>query len=198
MGIMGGTFDPVHYGHLFAAEEARVAMSFDRVMFIPTGNPPHKNYPEMASAEDRYNMVTLAVGDNPYFDVTRIETDREGNSYTVETLQRMKELFPGAELYMITGEDAAGDLPLWREPYRIVSMAKIVAVSRPGGYRNKIDDLPDEIRESILVLRTTPLDISATNIRARIASGMSAKYLLPEAALTYIKKRGLYAKRATV
>jgi nicotinate-nucleotide adenylyltransferase len=194
LGIMGGTFDPIHYGHLLAAEEARVAISLDRVIFVPSGSPPHKKYPGMASAEDRYGMTLLATNGNPSFDVTRLETDRKGSSYTVETLQRMKELYPGADLYMITGEDAALDLPLWRDPYKIVSLAKIVAVSRPGGYHDKIGELPDEIRESVLVLRTALLDISATDIRERLASGRSANYLLPDAVLAYIKKRGLYVK----
>jgi nicotinate-nucleotide adenylyltransferase len=191
---MGGTFDPIHYGHLLAAEEARVAMSLASVVFVPTGNPPHKSYPEMASAEDRFCMTLLATGGNPFFGATRIETDRQGNSYTAETLQRMRGLYPDAEFYLITGEDAAMDLPMWKDPQEIVSLARLVVVSRPGGFHGRLGELPREIRESIHVLGTALLDISATDIRERVSSGRSARYLLPDDVLAYIYKRGLYAK----
>jgi nicotinate-nucleotide adenylyltransferase len=189
---MGGTFDPIHYGHLFAAEEARIDMSLDRVIFVPTGAPPHKRREGMASAEERYEMTLLATNDNSFFDVTRIETDRIGNSYTVDTLRRMGETYPGAELFLIVGEDAVHDIPTWKSPAEIISLSSLIVVSRPGFSHDKIDELPEMIREKALVLRTPLLDISATDIRDRIASGRGVGYLLPHPVMRYIVRRGLY------
>lgn len=193
LGIMGGTFDPVHFGHLFIAEEARVALGLGRVLFVPSGTPPHKSYDGMATAEERYEMVRLAIEDNPHFGITRIETDRTGNSYTLDTLMLVKNLFPGHEPYFITGTDAILDLPHWHRPYDIANAAKLVTVGRPGYARDKIAELPRELAKAIITIDSLQLDISGTDIRRRIAAGESVRYLIPESVRRYILDNGLYS-----
>ena len=194
IGVMGGTFDPIHYGHLFAAEEARVAFSLDRVVFVPTGKPPHKNRTDMASADERYEMTLLAAADNIYFDVTRIETDRTGNSYTIDTLKEMREEYPGAEFFLIVGSDTVGDIINWKNPHEIPLLCSVIVVERTGfmDMDKNIKTLPEIIRKSVFVIETTPLDISATEIRARVCARKSIKYFLPPAVAAYIFKNNLY------
>jgi nicotinate-nucleotide adenylyltransferase len=193
IGIMGGTFDPIHYGHLHAAEEARMRFCLGRVIFIPTGAPPHKHYDGMASPEDRYEMTRLAIADNPFFCISRMETDRTGDSYTVDTLRALKADNPDSELFLIMGFDSILDFPNWRKPLEISTLCTIIVVNRPGYERNSIGELPDKIIRSMQMLDMTLLDISATDIRARIRAGRSVFYLLPEAVRGYIASRDLYS-----
>ncbi len=192
LGVMGGTFDPIHYGHLFVAEEARGAEGLDRVLFVPSGTPPHKRYAGMASAEARYDMVRLATDANPHFDVSRIETDRDGRSYTLDTLREIHALYPESQIYFITGDDAALDILNWHEPYEIVRMATLLTVGRPGYARDKIFELPQEIRASIRMIDSPQLDISSTDIRRRVGAGRSIRYMVPEDVRRYIDDNGLY------
>lgn len=192
LGVMGGTFDPIHYGHLFVAEEARGAAGLDRVLFVPSGTPPHKRYAGMASAEARYDMVRLATDANPHFDVSRIETDRDGRSYTLDTLREIRALYPDSRIYFITGDDAALDILNWHEPYEIVRMATLLTVGRPGYARDKIFELPQEIRASIRMIDSPQLDISSTDIRRRVGAGRSIRYMVPEDVRRYIDDNGLY------
>ena len=192
LGVMGGTFDPIHYGHLFVAEEARGAAGLDRVLFVPSGTPPHKQYAGMASAEARYDMVRLATDANPHFDVSRIETDRGGRSYTLDTLREIRALYPESQIYFITGDDAALDILNWHEPYEIVRMATLLTVGRPGYARDKIFELPQEIRASIRMIDSPQLDISSTDIRRRVGAGRSIRYMVPEDVRRYIDDNGLY------
>lgn len=192
LGVMGGTFDPIHYGHLFVAEEARGAAGLDRVLFVPSGTPPHKRYAGMASAEARYDMVRLATDANPHFDVSRIETDRDGRSYTLDTLREIHALYPESQIYFITGDDAALDILNWHEPYEIVRMATLLTVGRPGYARDKIFELPQEIRASIRMIDSPQLDISSTDIRRRVGAGRSIRYMVPEDVRRYIDDNGLY------
>ncbi|MDR1471069.1 MAG: nicotinate-nucleotide adenylyltransferase [Synergistaceae bacterium] len=193
IGVMGGTFDPIHYGHLFAAEKARHALSLDRVIFVPAGAPPHKRYDVMAPAEDRYAMTLLAVNDNEAFDVSRIEIDRGGRSYTADTLEEMERIYADADFFFIVGVDTALDIPNWYRPDKIFSLCTVVAVARPGFLRDKIVELTPETRESLVVVDSTLMDVSATEIRNRVRDGLSANHLTPEAVCEYMRKKRLYS-----
>jgi len=193
IGIIGGTFDPIHYGHLFAAEFARGAVGLSRVIFVPSGNPPHKCYDGMAQAEDRFEMTRLAIEGNPGFDISRVEVDREGASYTADTLEFMSEIYPGAGLFFITGLDAALDIPNWHEPLKIVSFCKILVIARPGYIRDKINMLDDMIRDNLLIFDTDLIDISATDIRNKVRSGSCIRYMTPDVVCDYITKKNLYS-----
>lgn len=132
LGIMGGTFDPIHYGHLVAAEMARNEFELERVIFIPTGAPPHKTGRKIASSEFRYDMVSLAIADNELFDLSRIEIDRIGPTYTVDTLHMMQEQYADYELYFITGADAFREIFTWRNPNEVLEITQFIGASRPG------------------------------------------------------------------
>lgn len=193
IGIMGGTFDPIHYGHLLAAEEARQAFDLERVVFLPTGTPPHKHYEDMASTEDRYAMTLLAIDDNPFFEVSRLETEREGNSYTKDTLMEMHALYPNTDFFLIAGLDSILDMPNWREPLEICRLSTPVAVMRPGYDKGKLAELPSQIREKLCTLETVMLDFSATDIRDRVRKGASIRYRVPPPVEGYIEKHRIYA-----
>ncbi|MDR1508483.1 MAG: nicotinate-nucleotide adenylyltransferase [Synergistaceae bacterium] len=194
IGIMGGTFDPIHYGHLFAAEEARVALSLRRVIFVPSGNSPHKSYASMASAEDRYAMTAVAIENNRYFEISRIETDRTGTSYTSDTLRELARIHINADLFLITGLDAALDIPNWHKPHEILSLCTVVVVARPGYIRDKIRELDDIIQDSLLILDTDLIDISSTAIRRHVRTGECVRYMTPDPVWRYIVDKKLYSR----
>lgn len=189
---MGGTFDPIHYGHLFAAEEARTTLALDMIIFIPTGNPPHKRYSGMASAKERYEMALIAIAEHPCFGISSIETERSGNSYTVDTMKELHNMFPGADFFLLVGMDAALDIMQWKQPFEISSLCTLVVISRPGFTRDKMGELPAQIRDSICHIDTARLDISATDIRMRAAKGHNIRFLLPGNVCQYIAKHDLY------
>jgi nicotinate-nucleotide adenylyltransferase len=193
---MGGTFDPIHFGHLVSAEEAYFALGLSEVIFVPTGNPPHKKSKVVSSSEDRYTMTLLATLDNPHFKVSRLEIDRGGDSHTVDTLREMRHWYaPGStELYFITGLDGVLDILSWKEPYAIVELCKIVAASRPGFNSSRIQDLQDPVRKAIIPLEIPLLAISSTEIRERVLEGKSTRYLLPWTVEHYIFKKNLYIR----
>jgi nicotinate-nucleotide adenylyltransferase len=191
---MGGTFDPIHYGHLFAAAEAADELGLDNVIFVPTGTPPHKKYDGMASASERYDMTLLAIAENDRFEISRTETDRAGMSYTLDTLLSMRGLYPQSELFFITGVDAILDIGKWKGPFEITSLCTIAVVTRPGYDNDGLGRLPGEIRRSVRMIGTPMLDISATDIRRRVSLRHGVRYLLPEAVRAYIDKNGLYSK----
>lgn len=193
IGVMGGTFDPIHNGHLFAAGEAMAQLSLDRVIFIPAGTPPHKRYAGMAPAEDRYAMTALAVGGSAAFAASRIETDRAGSSYTSDTLEALAGVYPDADFFLIVGIDSAVDIPNWYHPDKILSLCTVVAVARPGFLRDKIVALTPEIRESLVIVDSGLMDVSATEIRNRVRSGLCVSHLIPEAVCEYIRKKNLYS-----
>jgi nicotinate-nucleotide adenylyltransferase len=193
IGVMGGTFDPIHYGHLFAAEEARGVLSLSRVIFVPSGNSPHKHYASMASAEDRYAMTEEAIKDNRYFEISRIETDRTGASYTSDTLRKLAEIHPNADIFLITGLDAALDIPNWHNPSEILSLCTVVAVARPGYIRDKIRELDDMIRDNLFILNTDSIGISATTIRRHAREGGCVRYMTPDPVWRYIMEKKLYS-----
>lgn len=197
IGVMGGTFDPIHYGHLLAAEEAYFSLGLSEVLFVPTGLPPHKNRQKISLAEDRYTMTLLATVDNSHFRISRLEIDREGTSHTVDTLREMRHWYPAGSVafYFITGLDAVLDIHNWKEPEEIVSLCKIVAVSRPGYNPHRLEDLPPSIHRAVVPLEIPHLAISSTEIRRRVSQGRSIRYLAPWPVEHYIYKKALYHRR---
>ncbi len=149
VGIMGGTFDPIHYGHLVAGEEARFALDLDKVLFIPSARPPHKKERLVSPAETRVEMIKLAIATNPYFELSTIDVDRPGPSYSVDTVAALQEqLGPEAEIYFILGEDALADLPTWHEAARFLQLCRLIAVNRPGYHSFSLRLLERQLPES--------------------------------------------------
>lgn len=195
VGVFGGTFDPVHIGHLVIAEEARAALGLERVIFVPARISPHKLGVRPASGEDRYQMVRLAVAGEPAFCVSRVDLDREGPSYTVDTLRTLQAHFgEGVQLYFIMGADSLQAFKAWHQPSEILRMTRLLVVSRPGYALDlaALDrDLPG-LAAATDLLDTVSLDISATELRARVKQGRPIRYQVPEAVERYIAQRGLY------
>jgi nicotinate-nucleotide adenylyltransferase len=191
---MGGTFDPVHYGHLLVAEEARERFGLDRVVFVPNNQPPHKRCFRTTDPEHRYNMCLLATANNPYFTVSREEINRGGVSYTIDTIRAFRaQLGPQVELYFITGADAVLEILTWRDPEAILSECHVVAAHRPGFDLGRLAPaIGHERAQKVQAMAIAALDISSTDIRSRIATGRSVRYLLPDSVQAYIRKSGIY------
>ncbi|SPF38767.1 putative nicotinate-nucleotide adenylyltransferase [Candidatus Desulfosporosinus infrequens] len=196
LGIMGGTFDPIHYGHLVAAEMARCEFDLSTVLFIPSGTPPHKNSQDVSAADLRYEMVALAIKDNPAFDLSALEVERKGLSYTVETLRILRRTWPEHELYFITGTDALLEIFSWREAEEILTMIQFIGAARPGfdasDFLLKVEQEHPETQEKIHYLEVPALAISSTDIRLRVRHGQPIRYLLPEPVRIFIQQHGLY------
>ncbi|MFN3396486.1 MAG: nicotinate-nucleotide adenylyltransferase [Thermodesulfovibrionales bacterium] len=215
IGILGGTFNPIHYGHLRAAEEVRERIDFEKILFIPSCNPPLKGH-ELASPKDRYAMTKLAIEKNPYFEISDIECRRKGKSYTVETLTELKILLPDKDFFLILGIDSFVEIPQWYSPDKLMDMVDFIVVSRPG-FRfmelapmlgshdedreilNKLDMGLTDIEElnlstgrKVMLMNITSLNIAATTIRRLVRDGKSIKYLLPESVEYYIISNKLY------
>jgi nicotinate-nucleotide adenylyltransferase len=215
IGVFGGTFNPIHYGHLRAAEEVREMLGFERVLFVPSGNPPLKTG-DLADALKRYEMVRLATAGNRSFDVLDLESVNPAKSYTVETLEVLVNRYSGSELYFMLGMDAFLDIPIWWMPEKLVTMVNFAVISRPGrkfedlfsspyldvgrGDLKALDDSGGEfkilrlksLKEAALV-KITPIDISSSDIRRRMRAGQSVKYLLPESVESFIISNKLYS-----
>ncbi|KQB85057.1 nicotinate-nucleotide adenylyltransferase [Corynebacterium oculi] len=192
MGVMGGTFDPIHHGHLVAASEAADQCGLDEVIFVPTGQPWQKAGKGVSAAEDRYLMTALATAEDERFSVSRIDIERAGATYTVDTLRDLSAQFPQAELFFITGADALSGITSWREWEEALSLAQFIGVTRPG-YELTRGDLPPEYGERITLVQAPALDISSTQCRRRCRAGRPVRYLVPEAVARYIEQNGLYA-----
>lgn len=196
IGIMGGTFDPIHIGHLVTAEAVRVEYGLEKVLFIPAGNPPHKQNLTVTQAFHRYMMTVMATYSNPYFSVLPIEVERQGPSYTIDTIKELIALYgEQTELYVITGADAIQDLPTWDRINELIELCHFVGATRPGCI-SSLDDLIKRFgaigRKRIHRLATPELEISSTDIRERVRKGRSIKYIVPESVESYILKEGLY------
>lgn len=193
---MGGTFNPVHYGHLVTAEAARDAFGLETVIFIPAGQPPHKPGNVVAAAEDRYLMTLLAIAPNVHFDVSRIEIDREGPSYTSDTLRYFHQYDPTVDWYFISGADAILEIASWHAPADIFRFAHLIAASRPGYSLERptalANSLGMERMARIHQIEVPALAISSSQIRERVQKGLSIRYLVPEAVENYIVKKRLY------
>lgn len=197
IGLMGGTFDPIHYGHLVAAEEARINFNLSKVIFIPAGNPPHKKDYKVTDSEHRYIMTALAVNSNPYFEVSRVEVDREGYTYTVDTLKWFREKYDDSvELFFISGADAILDILTWRKVDEVLKYCTFIAATRPGYTSEQLERKVKEVKnlygKEIFILEVTGMAISSTDIRKKVKNGQSIKYLVPEAVEYYIIKNNLY------
>jgi len=192
---MGGTFDPVHLGHLVTAEEALVQFNLDRVVFMPTGQPARKTDRAVTSAEHRYLMTVIATSSNPDFDVSRMEIDREGLTYTVDTMLALREVHgPQAELYFITGADAVWDIATWKDAERFKGLCTFIAATRPGyDLAAAVSEHAEELAAlDIEFIEVPALAISSTDIRERVAQRRPIRYLTPEPVAAYIHKYDLY------
>lgn len=196
VGILGGTFDPIHLGHLIIAEEVRQSMGLDEVLFIPAGQPWLKGQRPLSAGEHRLQMVELAIASNPYFTVSTIELERLGPSYSVDTIIKLKDnLGVRVELFFVLGFDALALLPGWKEPERLLELCQVVGVGRPG-YSEfallSLEPIIPRASERIIIVDVPQMYISATDIRERVARGLSIRYLIPEAVERYIFEHRLY------
>lgn len=195
VGIMGGTFDPIHYAHLATADFIRDKYKLDKILFIPSGNPPHKGE-NVTNKYDRYNMVLLATCKNEDFLVSDIEIQRNKKSYTIDTLRDLKEIYSNVEIYFITGADAICDIENWKDVKENFKLAKFIAATRPGisllKAQEKIETLIKKYKASIISVYVPSLDISSTYIRDQIKEGKSVRYLMPESVEEYMNKNKLY------
>jgi nicotinate-nucleotide adenylyltransferase len=194
IGLMGGTFDPIHHGHLVAAEEARWRFDLDTVLFIPTGQPWQKPV-GVSPAEDRYRMTVIATASNPAFAVSRIEMEHPGPTYTVDTLRRLRaDLGEDARLFFITGADAVLHILTWKDRDEVLALAEFIAATRPGYDLERLTERLPLARERLHPLEIPMLAISSTELRARVARGQPIQYLVPDGVAEYVTERGLYRK----
>ena len=198
IGVMGGTFDPIHNGHLVVAEEAKARLELTEVLFIPAGKPWLKADRQITSAGQRVEMVRLAIAGQPYYKVSTIEVERPGPTYTADTLVELKgKIEPGDELFFIVGWDDLEQLPRWREPSQLINNCFIVAVPRPGyslPVLNSLEESIPGISQRVVIMDKPEIDICASEIRDRVARGLSIHQLVPEAVERYIKQQGLYLR----
>jgi nicotinate-nucleotide adenylyltransferase len=193
MGIMGGTFDPIHHGHLVAASEVQDRFNLEEVVFVPTGQPYEKG--AVSSAEDRYLMTVIATASNPRFHVSRADIDRDGPTYTVDTLRDLNAVYgPNVELYFITGADALAKILSWKDAFEMLSLAHFVGVTRPG-FELSGDHLP---ADTVTLVEVPAMAISSSDCRSRVAAGKPVWYLVPDGVVQYIAKRGLYRSHGNV
>ncbi|MDP9117081.1 MAG: nicotinate-nucleotide adenylyltransferase [Actinomycetota bacterium] len=188
VGIMGGTFDPIHHGHLVAASEVQALFSLDEVIFVPTGAPWQKVERVVSTAEHRYLMTVIATASNPRFWVSRVDIDRAGPTYTIDTITDIAARRPGAELFFITGADALGQILSWRDADDALTLARFVGVTRPG-YELSDAHLPTD---SATLLDVPAMAISSSDCRARVRADHPIWYLVPDGVVQYINKHGLY------
>ena len=191
IGVMGGTFDPIHHGHLVAASEVAQVFTLDEVVFVPTGQPWQKEDRKVAPSEDRYLMTVIATASNPRFSVSRIDIDRGGPTYTIDTLRDLRaERGDEAELFFITGADALAQIMSWQDVNELFKLAHFVGVTRPG-HRLTGDGLPED---NVSLVEVPALAISSTDCRQRVARGEPIWYLVPDGIVQYIAKRRLYRR----
>ena len=196
IGVLGGTFDPVHNGHLIVAEEVRARLDLTIVVFVPAGQPWLKQDSPISSAEHRVEMVHLAIADKPYFKLSTMEIERPGPSYTVDTIAEIRaKLSAEDEIFFILGWDNLAQLPQWQEPDRLITMCRLVAVPRPGfplPSLKKLEAIIPGLSQQVMVMDKPEIDISAKVIRNRVAQGLSIRHLVPEPVNRYIKEHRLY------
>ena len=196
IGVFGGTFDPIHLGHLTIAEEARLKVGLSQIVFVPAGLPWLKVDRTVGPAVHRIEMVNRAIASNPNLRISTAEVDRPGCSYTVETMAIMQEqLGTGARLFFILGWDSLVDFPRWKEPAKLVKMCKLIAVPRLGSVQLNLETLEESIpgiTRRVILLNMPPIDISASDIRGRVAQGLSIRHLVPDEVERYIREQELY------
>ncbi|MEW6525014.1 MAG: nicotinate-nucleotide adenylyltransferase [Bacillota bacterium] len=196
IGVMGGTFDPIHYGHLVAAEEVLTGLGLDRVIFVPSARPPHKQPGAVTSARHRYIMTVLATVGHPRFTVSALELERPGPSYTIDTIDELKACYGhDVELRFITGLDAVLEICTWKDHQRLLEKCQFIAVTRPGHAVSALTGLIlqlGDLGKKVQPFNITALDISSSEIRRRVRQGQSIRFLLPDSVYEYIEKNGLY------
>ncbi len=191
IGILGGTFDPIHLGHLVLAEQSREKLRLDRVIFIPSASPPHKTRQKLSLAQDRFRMTKLALAGNPKFSVSDMELKRDGLSYTVDTLKELKRIYRNSDIYFLTGSDVLDEIHTWKEPEQIYKQAKVVIAIRPGFDRF---DPENHIAQKSIIVPITGVDVSSTQIREKVRKGKSIRYLVPVKVEEYIIRKKLYLR----
>lgn len=196
LGIMGGTFNPIHYGHLLMCEGIREEFNLEKIIFIPAKIPPHKDNSKIIEADDRLRMVELAIGDNPFFEASEIEMKREGSSYTVDTLRNIKEQENNKEISLIVGADSLVQFETWKDFHEIFKLAVIIVASRPDTKEDILNSYIDRFRRefgaNIQKYSGKAMDYSSTEIRNRVGMGLSIKYRVPPEVERYIYENGLY------
>ena len=196
-GVLGGTFDPVHHGHLIVADEVRAWLNLAGIIFVPTGQPWMKASTPISPAEHRVQMVHLAIANKPYCEVSTVEIERSGPSYMVDTMAELQSRLQAEdEIFLILGWDSLAELPQWQEPSQLITMCHLVAVSRPGFSRpnlKKLDALIPGLSKRTVIFDKPVVNISASVIRDRVRRGLSVRHLVPEPVNEYIKQHGLYA-----
>jgi nicotinate-nucleotide adenylyltransferase len=194
LGILGGTFNPPHLGHLVCAQEAYLQLGLERVLLIPARIPPHKPVDEEPGPGHRLELCRLAIGDDSRFEVSDLEIERSGASFTVDTLEQLHSQAPDSELFLIVGGDVAAGLPQWREPERVFSLATLAVAKRRGTARAAIDDALSSLRgaERTEFFRMPSIAFSSTMVRTRVRTGQPIKYIVPDSVASYINEHGLY------
>lgn len=188
--VMGGTFNPIHFAHLISAEQVRESLGYESILFVPAGQPPHKLQPNLVSAKHRFQMVLLATEDNPFFEVSGIELEQSGPSYTIHTIESLRFKYgETAELAWIIGADSLIEYKIWKDFDEVLEKCKLVVTTRPN---YNLEQVPMEIRKRVDIIQITGIDISATEIRHRIQNRMTIRYLVPEPVAAYITKHKLY------
>ncbi|TJX14765.1 nicotinate-nucleotide adenylyltransferase [Tissierella creatinini] len=199
IGLMGGTFNPIHLGHLLISEHIRMEAHLDKVLFIPSGHPPHKYESEVASALHRYNMALLATENNPYFEVSTIEIDREGNTYTIDTIEELKRKYPDDEFYFIIGGDTISELTKWKSPSILLQTLSFIVIGRSGIDKEwilkKIKGYEEKYNASMHYIDAPIIEISSTTIRHNLKNGKSVKYMVKTKVEEYIIIHNLYKGR---
>lgn len=200
VGLMGGTFNPIHTGHLLLAERAYEQFQLDKVLFMPAKKPYHKTIRKMVDDEDRIEMIRLGIQGNSHFELSLIEFQREGNTYTIDTLRELEKRYPNTQFYFIMGADSLYQFSQWKEPEEILKRAILLAAARDdlssSALNSQIDYLTDKFGVGdIRLLRSPNMEISSHDIRNRVINGESIRYLLPEVVLEYIEKKRLYQER---
>lgn len=196
LGIFGGTFDPIHYGHLVAAECARHRFHLDRVIFMPAAHPPHKDVQSILGQQHRCRMVERAIAGNTAFEISTLEIDRQGVSYTIDTMDSIQRAYPAAELYFIMGMDSLYILDTWKEVQRLVKLCRFVVATRPGYQLDRSDpvlaNVPTLFWPQAELLEIPGMDISSTDLRRRVRNGEPIRYLVPREVEEYIECYNLY------
>jgi nicotinate-nucleotide adenylyltransferase len=195
LGVLGGTFDPIHHGHLVAAQEARHQLGLDLILFVPAGNPPHKPARPVSAANHRLRMVELAIADRPDFALSRVDVDRPGPCYTVDTLALLREAWgPRPIFYFIEGTDSLAEITTWYRPERLIQLSELAVVERPGAELDldRLEEALPGLRKRLHWVQMPQLEISSTALRARVRDGRPISYLLPESVEAYIRDQALY------
>jgi nicotinate-nucleotide adenylyltransferase len=196
VGLLGGTFDPPHIGHLILGEYAADALDLTHLLYIPAADPPHKQDEQKTPVEHRLAMLELALIDNPRFEISRVDVDRAGPHYSLDTVRIVQSQYPGAELYFVMGGDSLRDLPTWHRPAEFIRRCKLAVMGRPGAEArpDMHENMFPGLAERVVMIDSPLIEISSTEIVQRVSEGRSVRYLLPDSVLAYIQQHNLYTK----